>query len=34
MGCAAAILHSWITGKEASCDCGIKGDGETGGGCC
>mgnify|MGYP001305623474 FL=1 len=27
VGCASAILHSWITGEEASCDC-------SGGGCC
>ncbi|MBE0596732.1 MAG: 4Fe-4S binding protein [Desulfuromonadales bacterium] len=22
VGCASAIVHSWLTGKEPSCDCG------------
>ncbi len=22
VGCASAIIHSWITGEEPSCDCG------------
>jgi len=22
VGCASAIIHSWLTGKEPSCDCG------------
>lgn len=22
VGCAAAIIHSWLTGEEPSCDCG------------
>jgi len=28
VGCASAIIHSWITGEEPSCDC------ESGGSCC
>jgi NAD-dependent dihydropyrimidine dehydrogenase PreA subunit len=27
VGCASAIITGWLTGKEASCDCG------SGGGC-
>ncbi|MFA5516358.1 MAG: mercury methylation ferredoxin HgcB [Desulfuromonadales bacterium] len=27
VGCASAIIHSWLTGEEPSCDCG-------GGSCC
>lgn len=30
VGCAKAIIHAWITGGPASCDCG--GDGDPG--CC
>ncbi len=22
VGCASAIIHGWLTGKEPSCDCG------------
>ena len=22
VGCASAIIHSWLTGEEPSCDCG------------
>jgi ferredoxin len=22
VGCASAIIHSWLTGQEPSCDCG------------
>ena len=25
VGCASAIIHGWITGKEPSCDCGDDG---------
>ena len=28
VGCASAIIHSWITGEEPSCDC------EGGSSCC
>ncbi|KIH77157.1 ferredoxin [Geoalkalibacter ferrihydriticus DSM 17813] len=30
VGCASAIIHSWITGEEPSCDCGT---GQSGSGC-
>ncbi len=26
VGCAAAIINSWFTGKEPSCDCSGSGD--------
>ncbi len=25
VGCASAIIHSWLTGEEPSCDCGGSG---------
>lgn len=35
VGCAAAIIHSWIYGGEPTCGCSTEGDasGDTGG-CC
>ena len=34
VGCAAAIIHSWIYGGEPSCGCGTEGAPAEGGGCC
>ena len=33
VGCAAAIIESWFTGKEPTCGCS-SGDGENTGKCC
>jgi len=35
VGCAAAIIYSWFTGKEPTCDCNYSGgNGEKTGKCC
>ncbi len=33
VGCAAAIIHSWIYGGEPSCGCAPEGEAQSGG-CC
>ena len=34
VGCAAAIIMSWFTGKEPTCGCSGDDDGGGGKGCC
>lgn len=34
VGCAAAIIHSWIYGGEPSCGCGGEGEPSGAGACC
>jgi len=34
VGCAEAIIHSWIHGGEPSCGCSVPGAEATGGSCC
>lgn len=34
VGCAAAIIHSWIYGGEPTCGCSGEGESVDGGGCC
>jgi NAD-dependent dihydropyrimidine dehydrogenase PreA subunit len=35
VGCAEAIIHSWIYGGEPTCGCSVDGaSGDAGGGCC
>jgi len=34
VGCASAIVHSWIFGGEPSCGCDDEGTSSSAGGCC
>jgi NAD-dependent dihydropyrimidine dehydrogenase PreA subunit len=34
VGCAQAIIHSWVFGGEPSCDCGSGSQNDAGSSCC